>query len=114
MKKLLTIIMLATTSINVKADLTAEDFAQVKSNAAAFGYFHTATDNIGESKFYVFTNHKTNNWALIPIEANTVREARMAFVASANAVHVISTVADKQNEDEYRRGVADGAKSNIN
>jgi hypothetical protein len=84
------------------AELSPEDFNQVRSAALERGFYFSGISRIGETCFYTFCNEKAGLVAFAPMSVTTCEEAKAAMTASV-ATFIMCAVKWKQPLDQFLR-----------
>jgi hypothetical protein len=104
LKKLLTLIAIAITTA-AQAELTSQQFAQLKAWAESRSYLYEGTDSIFGTQCFVFIDHGTNMFGLVPTSSDTADEAINALIASTLTCRHVSELT-KQVVAEVRAETA--------
>jgi hypothetical protein len=119
MTKLLTIaIIIAITAISADAELTPKQFDQLRNWAMSRGYtYDVGATRIGTHCF-VFSDHLTGVFGLVPVSSDTADEAINALIASVATFRKTTELAQQSIRESYsngyREGVADGMERHNN
>jgi hypothetical protein len=84
------------------AELSADEFNEVRNFALSLGYYYDGTSRIGSTRYHTFCNEKEDLIAFVPMFVTSTREARTAMVAS-NATFFVCRERWKKELGRYLR-----------
>ena len=119
MTKLLTIaIIIAITAISAHAELTPKQFDQLRNWAMSRGYTYDGGATRIGTHCFVFSDHLTGVFGLVPVSSDTADEAINALIASVATFRKTTELAQQSIRESYsngyREGVADGMERHNN
>jgi hypothetical protein len=70
------------------AELTADEFNEVRNRALTGGFYYAGTCRIGELRYYTFLNQQKGLVGWVPIMVTTSNEAMASLIASSTTFYV--------------------------